>query len=257
MRRFALLSASNTFPRLGDSATLMGCLTDSTENRQEKYGPWKKSGWDFDFDLRESLDTAQNLRDRLTELVAKMNEGTDPAILDFERSSHGTEFIDYITGLTVSCCVNHDSTWDDPKTFFSKLDMKRILDKLNPVHRVFSTFDCCMSGNFGDQFKLLEDFKRVNRGLIAPPDAHRDLKELSAVKLNPKQCWTLAGCEDPGTCADVHDDNPHGLFNRTKNAIFDANPNLPLSKLAALINKNMDGQKCVPNGPEWSWLQEA
>ncbi len=256
MKRFLLLAASNTFPLIGEGATLTGCLNDSAENRAEANGPWKKSGWDAGYDLREALDDADNVRARLDELIARMNEADGMAILRLANSSHGTHFKDWVTGANVSCTVCHNSTWDKPRSFMSKLDYKRAFDKLKPGKRVFATFDSCESGNIGESFKLMSDITKLNRWIEPPPDIHRALSEPVAVKFNPKQCWTLAGCEENGTCADVHDDHPHGLFNRTLNTTVDARPALKLSQLTAAVNAAMTGQKCVPNGPEWSFLQE-
>jgi hypothetical protein len=122
--------------------------------------------------------------------------------------------------------------------------------------RVYSTFDCCESGNIGESFKLLSECNSVNRWIEPPPDAHRDVQPLIQVKYNPKQCWTIAGCTENGTCADEHDATPHGLFNRTLNETVRANPTLKLSALATKINAQMGGQTCVPNGPEWAFLEE-
>ncbi len=256
MKRHILFTAANTFKYLGQSATLSGCLNDSSENRQDAMTVWRKSGWDINsFDLRESNNTAEIVRDRLEKIVANMNATDDIDILWLNNSSHGTHFKDRVTGQTVSCTVCYDSTWDKPASFVSKLDYKRAFDKLKPQKRVFALFDSCESGNMGESFRLMEDFTKLNRWIEPPSDVHRDLTETIEVRF-PKQCWTIAGCEENGTCADVHDEHPHGLFNRTRIQTTTAQPALKLSALAALINKKMSGQKCVPNGPEWSFLQE-
>jgi len=257
MKRHILFTAANTFKFLGSSATLSGCLNDSAENRQDAATNWRKSGWDkVSFDLRENMNTADYVRECLDKIVADMNATDDIDILWINNSSHGTHFRDRITGQTVSCTVCYDSNWDKPASFISKLDYKRAIDKLKPQKRVFSLYDSCESGNIGDSFRLMADFTKLNRWIEPPSDVHRDLTEVVDVRYNPKQCCTMAGCEEDGTCADVHDAVPHGLFNRTRIQTTTANPTLKWSALAAAINKKMSGQKCVPNGPEWTFLQE-
>ncbi len=256
VRRFALLTASNTFPKLGASATLSGCLNDSSEKRVLIQTKWAKSGWDkLSFDLRENMDDADIVRDRLEKIVAAMNAQTGVDILFMNNSSHGTHFTDWVTGQNVSCTVCYGSTWDKPKSFVSKLDYVRAFSKLNAGKRVFALFDSCESGNMGQSFKLMEDFTLQNRWIEPPPDVHRDLNAPIDVRL-PKQCWTLAGCEENGTCADVHDAHPHGLFSRTFNETIVAQPLLKPPELVKALNSKMSGQKCVPNGPAFSFLQE-
>lgn len=254
-KRYALLTASNTFPLLGTDATLLGCTNDSAGHVARLLrGPWQKSGWDKGYDLREGNDNAENVRAKLDELIGLAKPGD--IIAGPFNSSHGTHFTDRLTGQTVSCTVCHDSTWDKPGSFVSKLDYKRAFDKLKLGVKVFCLFDSCESGNIGESFKMLETFTSRNRWIEPPADIAKDLSEPVDVRLAPKQVWTIAGCEEKGTCADVHDSHPHGLFSDTFDKTVIASPNLTLTGLAKVLNSKMNGQKCVPNGPEWSFLQE-
>lgn len=256
MKRFAILRASNTFPLLGASATLSGCLPDSDGHLKRilHNALWGTSGWDKGYDLRESLDTAENFQAKLLELVSSMNATTALAILAWFASSHGTRFIDAITGKTCFCMVHHLSTWDKPESFTSALALQRIFDKLKPEKRVFGLVDCCASGDAGETFRMLQTFTDRNRWIEPPPDVARDLEEPVDARL-PKQCWTYNGCEANGTCADIQGVTPHGLFSSTFDDI--ASPKLKKTALVAAMNEKMRGsQVSVLNGPEWSFLQE-
>lgn len=263
MKRFAILRASNDFPLLGASASLTGCLADSDGHLQRilHNALWGTSGWDKGYDLRDAgsahgagADTAESYQAKLAELVSSMNAATGMAILAAFASSHGTRFIDPVTGKTCFCMVHNKSTWDKPESFTSALALQRIFDKLKAEKRVFNIIDCCASGDAGATFRMLETFTHRNRWIEPPHDVARDLEEPVEVKL-PKQCWTYNGCEADGTCADIQGAQPHGLFSYTFDAI--ASPKLKKTDLVTAMNAQMRGsQVSVLNGPEWSFLQE-
>ncbi len=263
MKRFAILRASNRFPLLGASATLAGCLDDSDGHikRLLHNELWGTSGWDKGYDLRDDgggghgVDSAENFQAKLAEFVSSANAASGMAIIAPFASSHGTRYIDPVTGKTCFCMVHHYSTWDKPNSFTSALALQRILDKLKPDKRVYTLIDCCASGDAGNTFRMFETFTHRNRWIEPPPEIQKDLDDPVEVKM-PKQCWTYNGCEKDGTCADVQGPRPHGLFSDT----FDntATPNLKKTALVAAMNAKMQGsQKSVLNGPEWAYLQES
>ncbi len=278
MKRIAIIKASNLYPNIGAGATLRGCSYDKDNWINEVlFGKrWKKSGWDKVFILAEDgtamqklpdgrqiatmADDADVYRQALDWAVAALNADTDGGILFAPVSNHGTHFNDWLTGDNVSCVVCHYSTWSKPRSFMSKLDYKRAYDKItNPKTRVFSVYDSCESGGIGAGFKIVGDDEEVvlNRW-IEPPVSLGLGKAIPVAPAKPKQCWTMAGCSEFGTCADIGGPPPYGLLSRT---IIDAEngaqwtlKGTPLRTY--LTNKMSKTQVPVFNGPEWSFLQE-
>lgn len=255
MKRYALLTASNTFPLLGADATLRGCLNDSDDMVAKILhdASLASLGWTLGYSLKESNDNADNVRAKLDEIVAKAVSGDQIVV---SNSSHGTHFTDRITGQTVSCTVCHDSTWDRPESFVSKLDYQRAFAKLKAGVRVWCFFDSCESGNIGQSFKMLETFTARNRWIEAPSDIAKELDGVTEVKL-PKQVATMAGCVEKGTCADVGGTHPHGLFSATRNDVWATQKMLSWSKFGAAISGRMQGQVTVCNGPDDPFLSVA
>lgn len=264
MKRFVLMTDSNTFPLLGAGATLAGCVNDSP-NFMKKIllgGPWKSGGYDKGYILSEGLNDADNVRDKLAELVSLAVAGD--VIVGPVNSSHGTHYLDYITNQKVSCTVCHSSTWDKPRSFLSKLDYQRAFEKLKPGVRVFCFFDSCESGDIGQAFRFLASSYPYKNRWLEPPAGIANSTAMKAVITKvalPQQVSTMAGCTEFGTCADVPEYRDgsgtlipaHGLFSEARDAVLLEDPNTPWSTLAEKINARFaqtnEEQRVVVNGP--------
>lgn len=257
MKRYVLLTDSNHFPLLGASASLSGCNNDSKDLISNLLqGPWQRSGFDECFLLSEELNDADNVREHLIKIVDQMVGGDE---FIFGNSSHGTHFLDYITGEKMSCTVCRNSTWDVPRSFLSKLDYQRAFQNLKPGVKVWAFFDSCESGNIGENFRLIDTPMpegRSNRFLIPPQEVLEVIESLPlhVGRALPQEVCTMAGCLETGTCADVGGEHPHGLFSATRNVVLLAQPGLSWNALGAAINaefaKTNEEQRCVPNGPD-------
>lgn len=258
MKRYALLTDSNTFPHLGAGATLKGCVNDN-RNFMSKImqGPWKKSGYDKGYLLSENLNNPEIVREKLDEIIALAVDGD--TIVGPVNSSHGTHFLDWKTGVKCSCTVTHHSDWNVLKSFMSKLDYQRAFAKLKPGVNVWCFFDSCESGNMGQAFRILERADRQNRWLEPPFELAKtlDAMPLDMSRAMPQQVCTLAGCTEEGTCADVQSGQPHGLFSDTRDRWLLNMKDISWYELANHINlewsANREEQRCVPNGPDRSF----
>jgi hypothetical protein len=257
-KRFLLLTDSLTFPLLGAGATLAGCRNDTINliNRV-LMTIWKAGGYDKGYVLSDvkpgALNEADNVREKMAEIISLA--GPDDVILQ-ANSSHGSEGTDWLTGERMQVTVCHKSTWDQARSFMSRMDYARAYEKLKPGTRVFNFYDSCKSGNMGANFRLLQSLTRTNRWLEPPPDVQRDLDKLPmAVLRAPQQVCTMAGCLPDGFCGDIQGPDACGVFSRARDGAVLATPNQRLGwyTLGANVNERFarDGeeQRCVCDGP--------
>lgn len=261
MKRYAILTSTNRFPWLGEGASLLGCDNDTsfslhTVIKNTKIFP---GGFDKIWALTDKNDNSEHVLDVLAKAISELVDGDQ--LVGPWNSSHGTHYLDYLTGQQVSCSVCYNSVFGQPKTFISKLSYKRAFDKLKDGVRVWTRFDSCESGNMGQGFKLVDmaTSERGNRWIAPPAELHEEIQRAPNLPVYiPKQVCTLAGCAElppNNTCADIHDANPHGLFARSMDNNMMKAPTLSWYALATALNVQWAGsreaQRCVPNGPDW------
>lgn len=262
-KRYAILTSSNRFPRLGAGASLLGCDNDTSWTIHGLLNNAKifPGGFDKVWALTEGQDNSDHIRDIFAKAISELNDG-DQLVGPF-NSSHGTHYTDYITGQQVSCTVCYNSAWGEPRSFISKLDYQRAFEKLKAGVRVWTRFDSCESGNMGQAFKFFEPnvalSQRSNRFIAPPPELLPEISRATvAVVQIPKQVCTMAGCTEKGTCSDIHDARPHGAFSETFDSVVIGHENAKLSwrNLAREIDiefaRDNKEQRTVVNGPDFS-----